>query len=547
MPDTTLGTTADGQSPLQIMHWREGLAHIHGNHDSAPHPASADLPTASAESRIARERRQWLASYAQFRVYWSTRVRDTIADDHPLQDWITRQRKLHRNKKLMPWKRTLLDAISFPYVASLKLTTPTDLVYARRLHAFYVKHGHYAPTITIGGAGLTRWVRRLRESDGKQGLATGTAESAAAAIAYLRANLPEFSLASTRKVELNTAMGLSFNGYEPGTSAGAPTKLRRDLRERAQGALRYPVMLPELLQAPQAVRAICARAAFYEQALRVNLEGSIALRGTWWLTGADRDCITVQRPPPDAPARGARDEVLRLTVLDVGTGQYQPQRGTYELPVCVGSGLSAVLDYSFCLADQTHRRRHPLDFEDFEASIAAGTGAVVDWLTWPGGHRGAARLVGPNSTANLAFETNFERLDREVQAWRAEHRSNRVANISYADWGYHYKFLEHVVLRARARDIPPSHVERLLALDCTWGKQATPLRVLLVQPASRCHVTRLQDIIPFDYPEGPELPWDGPAAAAARINRAMQERLDAGEQVTVTYAGGTRNFHGARP
>ena len=100
----------------------------------------------------------------------------------------------------MPWKRALLDAISFPYVASLKLTTPTDLDYARRLHAFFVKHGHYAPTITIGGAGLTRWVRRMRESSATQGLATGNATSAKAAITYLRANLPEMNTPATKRI-----------------------------------------------------------------------------------------------------------------------------------------------------------------------------------------------------------------------------------------------------------------------------------------------------------------------------------------------------------
>ena len=43
MSDTTLATTSHVLAPLQIMHWREGLARLHGNDDTTPCADHSDL------------------------------------------------------------------------------------------------------------------------------------------------------------------------------------------------------------------------------------------------------------------------------------------------------------------------------------------------------------------------------------------------------------------------------------------------------------------------------------------------------------------------
>jgi hypothetical protein len=74
------------------------------------------------------------------------------------------------------------------------------------------------------------------------------------------------------------------------------------------------------------------------------------------------------------------------------------------------------------------------------------------------------------------------RVQVDRDAWMAS-----LAAFTYKEWGTAYKFLEHALLRATQRSIPPSHVERLTKLDLTWGSKHQTLAQLLVQPNASIH------------------------------------------------------------
>jgi integrase len=187
----------------------------------APSATGPDVPVRGhwPLKRQTKETRLWKAACKHFAALWLARTSDEIGNEHPLQDWVTRQRKLARNGKLQAWKRDMLDTIGFPYLAARVVDAPSDLGHAKALHAFYDEHGHYAPTVTIGGTALTRWVRLMRQSGGTHGLISGNAKTAKLALRYLKSHIAGFNLANTHKAELNAARGLSFNGYAKATVA----------------------------------------------------------------------------------------------------------------------------------------------------------------------------------------------------------------------------------------------------------------------------------------------------------------------------------------
>jgi hypothetical protein len=469
---------------LQIPHWSQGF----GTRDG-PAEADQEAPPAAKKSRLQVERDAWMASLAAFKRAWETRASDSISDEHPLAQWIARQRKLYRTKKLMPWKHELLKKAGFPFVAHKVENTPTDQEYAVQLFAFFTEHGHYAPTITIGGAGLTKWTKSMAQSNGKVGLKSGTAQSAAKALSYLKQNILGFSFAKTKKERINAAKGLTFNGYKPTssnqeTATGHGWTPRHPAMVRAYFSSIYPLDMDSISEmAPEAIQTICYRAMYYEQAVRVTVCKSD--NEVWWLTSCKADSVVLSRQ--EGVGSKARFVQKKMSLSDMGSIHYDPETGMVELVVVTEDNNRIILDYDGCLADMTHRNAHPIDFSNYRLSVAMKPCKVVRWTDWLTGSARPPRFVSAKSTANIAFEKHLRFLKEVVAQYKVEHGENETPNVTYKEWGSVYKFLEHALLRATQQNIPPSHVERLIKLDLTWGSNHKTLTQLLVQPNAAIH------------------------------------------------------------
>lgn len=100
--------------------WAKIKAKEQAQSEQAEALASEASSTAPGISRKEREMRQWIESYKLFCTLWTGREDDAIGNDHPLQDWVTRQRKQAKTGTLAAWRREMLDKIVFPYIASRK-------------------------------------------------------------------------------------------------------------------------------------------------------------------------------------------------------------------------------------------------------------------------------------------------------------------------------------------------------------------------------------------------------------------------------------------
>ena len=164
--------------------------------------------------RKEQEDRHWRTSLAAFKLYWDGRTSDIIPNNHALQCWVSRQRKHYKNGSLQPWKLEILKSIDFPFESATAQKRLTNLDYAKRLVEFFKLNGHYAPTITIGGAGLTKWVYNMRLSGGAIGLRGRLAGPVGPAMSHLRTHIDGFAWSNTCKAEVNQSQGKTFNGYD---------------------------------------------------------------------------------------------------------------------------------------------------------------------------------------------------------------------------------------------------------------------------------------------------------------------------------------------
>lgn len=501
--------TAPPRERMHIPHWREGLANMSHRTKTPVCPtlpsrpvtafagmdqgqterqwlltcaqvlADALLAQEPVQNRPERENRQWLQACAQFMVLWAHRQEDTVADDHPLQDWITRQRKHHRNNHLMPWKRRLLDQIDFPYIAARKSSTPSNLEYAQKLCAFGRENGHYAPTIGQGGGGLTRWVRLMRQSNGTQGMEGEGTASARNALAYLQQEIPGFKWEKTVKSEHNQTQGLTFNGYTPAKREPRTGRVRTrrctEVLERAESALRFAVML-QRVHGDRSNNAVLAsldellrRAVFYDQAVRVQLTpfGATATQ-TWWLHGTTKQPASRSTPTELVLRRSATPASTTVQmqtapidkVISLG---YSTDGSLYQLKLIGTDGCDISLDYDALLADQTHAgQRRPRSFE---------CRTRIDWQGWLDNETRPKKLLSIETTANATFELNLGKLKAWLERnWKVGQPTRwQDHQIDYSKSGYHYKFIEHMVLKKRQGKMQASHAERLAALNFTWG------------------------------------------------------------------------------
>lgn len=500
---------ADPIPPLHIPHWSEGLvmsqtprlrvplarAPVAPSVSTGPAPDSLlNFQLKPGESRRAGEKRQWLESLSLFTDLWRVRTQDTIGCDHPLAEWVLRQRKLFHSKKLMAWKLRLLTRFAFPFVSAPKQATPDNMDYAHQLCAFYVQHGHYAPTQTNGGKGLTRWSRLMRDSKGLAGMITEDALSAAAALSHLKREIPGFDLTNTIKRNINVNAGLSFNGFVKRTSEPVKRGSRRcrDVMVRVVNAIAYPVAVTRLApgsrqdEAAACLIDIVRRAAFYQQALRVSITNELdpCCAGVWWLyatqaTPVDQPSLSLTLRRTLANSHLTYEEIQTPPMERAVSRGYANDGTLYTLTFQCSDGTRLQLDYDALLADQTHVGACPLAYQ--EGRYAGGIKArrAINWAGWLSGEDRPAKLLGPLTTANAYFESNLYAL----RTW-FEHESPVVngRHTRQLDWsicGRHYKFVEHMILKARQGNIQTSHAERLIGLDFTWGSEHLPAREVL--------------------------------------------------------------------
>jgi len=457
----------------------------------------------------------WLHEFARFRDLWNERTSDLVGRQHPMEDWVVRQRKAYRIKSMPDWRADLFLSINFPLRAPRLEMAPTDLYYAQQLIDFERVYGHYAPTTSFGGTGLARWVRLMRESGGTSGLISGTSESAIAAARMLKAALPDFSWENTQKETHNLNAGLSFNGYAPSNFA-KPGSRMLEVRNVALASLSFPVhelVLPSLKVFGEQVgdgdiEDFCDRLAIFNQApgISVLLDGQAQEEGAqeWWVCGARFiSGPSVAKPVleisiaglPSLQSRSVQQAVKTIRVSGASRWSAYDGMGAHFHIALRGEDprITAVLRYDAVLADQTH----PACTVDNIPGASENTDPSdrVDWALFTHKQTTPFRLMSPTTTAHATYTENWNRLNAELLA-----RKSREPKVScHIGWGENivlFKFLEHVVRKVRQGAFPLSHAERLCMLDFTWGEGKLSAHQMIHKDLNR---SRWHDIGDEDY------------------------------------------------
>lgn len=393
---------------------------------------------------------------------------------HPLEQWVQKQRTLHSQGRLQDWKRKALRDAKFDFVAPRNNATPSNEQYAHELVAFYLKHGHWSPTQTFGGAGLTKWWTKMRISGGRVGILSQSSESAQAATKILRERIPGFSFRTAAKSEVNRSAVLSFNGF----AKEAPATIW-DQDPNVLGARRYGALTREMSKSLElekwkqadglAVCEVVSRAAMFSQAVAVDIAGGESI-ARYWL-------VSVSTPTGKGITLSVQDATTlesRTLVVELGTirrSGYSPDGGRYETSMQSPAGLAIRLSYDAYLADQTAN----LDTDRLGDEVALRIlTPQVNWEEWLEG-RGPERRHNAKTTSNRTFNDKVGKLLKFVFEERSFNGAAYVPHISWANEFVHYKFIEHVVLKRREGKLKFSHAERLMAVPVTWGKDETAL------------------------------------------------------------------------
>lgn len=436
----------------------------------------------------------WLNSFEEFSVLWSLRNSDLIERGHPMEQWIWRQRKFNRQGLLADWKVALLDQIGFPMVGSRISAQADDLDHAKSLVAFYREHGHYCPSVTIGGNALRHWVRKMRDSNGARGLYTGTGESARAADAFVRSEIPEFSWANTIKSFHNRAIGLTHNGYQKsigrkphhyGPSSRVAYVVRMAKKALELGHLctvntaiaEYSANYgePELTE-------FADRSAFFRQPVAVHLadeESEVDFHpGTaWWIVGArevDVEGCSRLRVCLHSQMTAAGQKVCLKKDIDLVYSRdmlwgytFYGDRYFASMQDANDPRRSVLLSYDVLVADQTHPNALPVQWLG-----CADASRVFEPFDWGAFTQPETIPIVVNSIAYQgcsAFAHNFEALAAYVN----QRLNETPGEVPHLGWGKDYKMfktVEHFVRRASSFVLPFSHADRLSQLNFTWGR-----------------------------------------------------------------------------
>lgn len=444
---------------------------------SAPLPA--DLALFASELNGDYRDLHWLRQFARFRAIWIDRDDDLVSRGHPMEHWVWKQRAAVKKDVMPQWRMDMLESIGFPLFAPKEVATSllTNLGYAEQLIEFWRANGHYSPTQTYGGSGLTRWTRRMRESDGKEGLISETCETAMLAHDLLCNTIPGFSWSKTRKVEVNEALGLSFNGYLPSNFTRADSR-KRSVINTAVASMRFEKY--ESLEAFSCYLAsnmdkplfdFVNRIALFDQAPILRYGSS-----TEWLGKVDAPNMWLLRaelwPRGDVLSLtfSTRDPEIEPMVIDVSPKSifagYVANGGEYAVSFRTRDGRHVVhLSYDVCLADQTHYSvPHLFHKMLVEMSWASRS---VSWDLYARKNLTPVILSSAKVLAYTAFSNNLEKL-RSLQQTRGGNAASDV-HIGWGEYKEAFKFLENLMRKARLGELPYSHCERLQEVPFTWG------------------------------------------------------------------------------
>lgn len=428
--------------------------------------------------RTERETIEWKAICAQYAAAKEAGWDGITERGHPLEQWVHKQLRLHKIGRLQEWKRPALREAKFDFVAPRKGAETTNEQYAHELVAFYLEHGHWAPTQTVGGAGLTKWWNRMCASGGMMGSASQSSESAQEAAKILRERIPGFSFRGPAKAQINRSRGLSFNGF----AKKAPTTLwERDpdvLAARRYGRITQKLasgVSPEYwcTSGEMPVYQLIERAAMFCQAVCVELSGDEADTRHWLVAmsheGEDGLYLRIEQE------QTLRQTTIRVDMQTIGSCGYSSDGGRFETTVQGIAGERLRLSYDAFLADQTVR----LDADRLEYDLALRVlTPSVNWDEWLEG-RGPERRHTALTTSNRDFNKRMADLQRFIYEARAKHGPDYVPHLSWKNEFEHYKFIEHMVLKRREGKLKFSHAERLMAVPATWGKNVTPLHEII--------------------------------------------------------------------
>lgn len=420
-------------------------------------------------NRLTNETKAWLASLERYTQLKSVGWNGITPRGHELEKWVQKQRTLHHQAKLLPWKKAALDKAGFAFVAPRKSMTPSDQDHARNLVVFFQLHGHYAPTQTDGGAALTKWWGRFRDTNGQSGLTTGSKESALEALQILKSGIPEFAFDGASKSHFNESKGLTFNGFtpkQPTHEIDADLLIHSNMKRLPQLLLERVSSTEKSAGAVSVITKMLRRAALFGQVLRVEIREGGDTDHSWLVDielfkrdGVDRIRTTVSSNPVDV-----NDIYSSLILSDTTLIGYYDNRSRYGCISTDHLGRQVIISYDAILGDQmsslTKRKSKLMPSTVYMVKPRPlAIQSLID------GHR---RRMSATTTAHIQFLRNMNDLISRIKA----HGKNAgLVHLKWNDKGYAYKFMEHMIRKSRDMSLSFSHAEQLHAINVTWGKE----------------------------------------------------------------------------
>jgi hypothetical protein len=420
-------------------------------------------------NRLTNETKAWLASLERYTQLKSVGWNGITPRGHELEKWVQKQRTLHHQAKLLPWKKAALDKAGFAFVAPRKSMTPSDQDHARNLVVFFQLHGHYAPTQTDGGAALTKWWGRFRDTKGQSGLTAGSKESALEALQILKSGIPEFVFDGASKSQINESKGLTFNGFNPKLPTheiDADLLIHSNMKKLPQLLLERVSSIEKSAGALSVITKMLRRAALFGQVLRVEIREGGDTDHSWLIDiepfkrdGVDRIRTTVSSNPVDV------NEIYSSLVLsDTTLIGYYDNRSRYGCISTDHLGRQVSISYDAILGDQmsslTKRKSKLMPSTVY---LVKPRPLVIQSLI--DGHR---RRMSATTTAHIQFLRNMNDLISRI---KAHGKDAGLVHLKWNDKGYAYKFMEHMIRKSRDMSLSFSHAEQLHAINVTWGKE----------------------------------------------------------------------------
>lgn len=424
--------------------------------------------------RPQRELQDWVHHLHDYRQLKESTDWDGMTPrGHPLEKWVQKQRTLYNQGKLMAWKKRMLEDAGFDFVAPRTAKVPTDVDYAHQLVAFYKEHGHYAPTQTVGGAGLTKWWTEFRQSKGARGLASGDSTSAREARKVLKKQIPGFSFDAPTKAEINRASGRSFNGFLPAQrTPPVDLMIHARMHETPRSLWNSYNSITGQTGELGALRTLLRRADLFGQVLRVDVDCNDGVK-QGWLTGLDVQMLDAMHavtcmvsPRPQAIT------AIPLTLTDCHRSElvYLASGSRCGALFTDTEGRQIVISYDAVLADQSSCLA--ITSTSFKRvgscayQLTPQPWVLQDLL------EGRARRLTHLTTANKRFYDNLNVLvDWTDQA--------KGAGTPHVVWNSErnslFKFLEHMVRKMEQGLMNFSHTEQLRQVDATWGRDLRAL------------------------------------------------------------------------